>query len=139
MKAPTYIPRLRRLKEFAAICKPTHTRMHAQRLCVWVRRIVAASPIEVVQLSFEDSELRGELLRDGYEYSVTVFLDPSMSFDSIVHHLSSRHSRTFRSLHVENGLLTIKTLRQFLEECGLLEKVSISVDRSALVSFFLLP
>ena len=138
MKNPTYLPHMRNLKQFTAICLPTDRKMQVDRLCIWIRRIIAASPIETLRILTEgdDSEnqiCHGELFSHLLKLTSDTYSGPSIAFDAIIYHLLRRHSKTLRSLHMKNGLVKMKTLRKLLEACSLLEDLCISVDKSAVV------
>lgn len=89
-------------------------------MCKWIRRIICASSLEDLEIVCDDA---GEF-----------FGGPHICYDGLVDHITSRHSRTLRTLHMQDAYLSFHAFRCLLENCEYLGEIACSVRAKTFVS-----
>ena len=138
MKSPTNKPGLRRLKSFTADYRgPFTTCTEVATFCTWVRRIVAASPIQALRIVAEGEELSDDA-DDTNEFTnvPSDYVQNSYpAFDSLIEHLTKKHAATLQHLQTGSAFVSLGALQNLLERCQLLETLHVSAGKTALVGF----
>ncbi|KAI8992763.1 hypothetical protein BD414DRAFT_482144 [Trametes punicea] len=112
---PSIPPRLPLLRHLTVRYSNITARDHANRLCRWVRRVVAKSPLESLRLVCEN-EVHG----------------PAVSFDPLVEHLSLKHAAELRLLHMRDCFVGRRMFMNLCRTCTHLEELDLSISRETL-------
>lgn len=118
MKQPPNQPRLTSLRSFTAIYYQIDTTTEVTHFSKWVRRAIAGSP--------HLEELH--LVHGGANQP-----DP-VAYDGLVDSVIKKHWATLRILDLGAAVVSIRKLKEMLSGCLQLEEISITVDKSVLVS-----
>ncbi|KAK1216733.1 hypothetical protein PQX77_020620 [Marasmius sp. AFHP31] len=96
------------------------------KLCRWVHRIVAGSPLVEDLLLIDDN---GE--------SIHSFTQPSVvaSFDLLVPYLATKRMNRLRRLQLPNGYLGRASLESVCSTCSHLEDLSVATSKASLMGF----
>ncbi|KAJ3521103.1 hypothetical protein NMY22_g12451 [Coprinellus aureogranulatus] len=141
MKPPTHKPGLGRLKTFIADYGGSLTTCkEVSRFCVWIRRTVAASPLQSLHIIAEGDEISSDVGdMDGFLYGTSDDARSSSSaypaFDSLVEHLTRKHANTLKHLHMRSAFVSLLALQNLLERCLILESLVVSAGATALDVF----
>ncbi|KAI0351224.1 hypothetical protein OH77DRAFT_1487729 [Trametes cingulata] len=112
---PSFDPRLPRLRHLTVHYSNVMTKDHTDRLCRWVRRVIAKSPLELLRLVCENEV-------DG----------PAVSFDPLVEHLCMKHHEKLRVLHMPDCFVGRRLLGVLCGTCKALEELALGISRDAL-------
>ncbi|KAI0364045.1 hypothetical protein BV20DRAFT_1039616 [Pilatotrama ljubarskyi] len=115
---PSFDPRLPRLRHLTVHYSNVMTKDHTNRLCRWVRRVIAKAPLEALRLVCEN-EVNG----------------PAVSFDPLVQHLSLKHADKLRVLHMPDCFVGKRMLVTLCRSCKALEELALGISRDALDDF----
>lgn len=140
MKEPTHKPGLRKLKSFTADygggATSFNTCVEVSRFCRWVRRTIAASPIQSLRIIAGDEEqVHGgdDLGIEGGESAPSYYVLPANpAFDSLVEHLVRKHASTLQHLHIRSAFVSLTAIRSLFTHCRALESVHMSVGNTAM-------
>ncbi|KAJ3522228.1 hypothetical protein NMY22_g11980 [Coprinellus aureogranulatus] len=141
MKPPTHKPGLGRLKTFIADYGGSLTTCkEVSRFCVWIRRTVAASPLQSLHIIAEGDETSSDVGDiDGFSNGPSDDARSSSSaypaFDSLVEHLTRKHANTLKHLHMRSAFVSLQALQNLLERCLILENLNASAGATALDVF----
>ena len=127
MKAPATKPGLPKLKSFTADYAGSSftTCSEVARFCKWIRRTIAASPIQTLRIVAEGV---GDDDRDHY-------VSPAYpAFDNLIDHLSKKHATTLRHLDIKTAFVSLDAFKQLLESCDRLESFHLTAGKNAIVS-----
>lgn len=119
LRAPKTSLKLSSLRSFAVQYSSMHTRIQAQTLCKWIRRVISSSPLQKLRLICDDE-------------SEPAFAFPS--FSSLVDHLVQKHASTLRTLDMPTAFIDLLALAKLFSSCVLLEEVMLSSRESCFVS-----
>ncbi|KAI9061905.1 hypothetical protein FKP32DRAFT_1575048 [Trametes sanguinea] len=111
-------PRLPCLRHLTIRYSSITTKDYADRICRWVRRVIAQSPIQTLRLQCENH----------------VF-GPAVSFDPLVEHLSIKHAARLRVLDMSDCFVGKRMLHMLCRTCTHLEELSLSISTDALDDF----
>ncbi|KNZ77318.1 hypothetical protein J132_05746 [Termitomyces sp. J132] len=117
LRTPKTIPKLMRLKYFAADYLPAFDKREVVALCRWVKWVISSSPIEHVCL------IRGDQDPD------TIHIP----FDSLIDHLATKHASTLRILDFKEAYVSVKGMKSLLHRCNHLEEVYVAARIHVLV------
>ncbi|OSD03857.1 hypothetical protein PYCCODRAFT_1365235 [Trametes coccinea BRFM310] len=115
---PSIAPRLPRLRHLTVRYSSITTKDYADRLCRWVRRVVAQSPLQTLRLRCENH-----------------VCGPAVSFDPLIEHLSTKHSAELRVLDMSDCFVGKRMLQTLCRACIYLEEMALSVSTEALDVF----
>ncbi|TFK29095.1 hypothetical protein FA15DRAFT_664410 [Coprinopsis marcescibilis] len=126
IKAPVRKPRLPKLWSFTVMRSRylLDDTDHARHISAWIRRIISASPLEVLNIVTEGNDDDGVIRRC------------CSAYDGLVDHLIAKHSSKLRRLEMKHCLVTTDTFRKLLTSCQLLENFYLAVDRVLLAHTF---
>lgn len=120
--SPPRCPPSPKLRTFIAKYSPTSFREEVNRLCQWIKCIIATSPIETLRLICGN--------RAGLVYV------PNVSFDGLVSHIVTRHATTIRILDLRNAFVGIKAFKDVLSACrDCIEELYIYITSASLSVF----
>lgn len=118
MKKPANQPRLTSLRSFTATYYQIDTTMEVTDFSKWIRCAVAGSPhLEELHLVHES---------DNQSYPVV--------YDGLVDSVIKKHWATLHVLDLGAAVVSIRKLKEILSSCLQLEEISMTVDKSVLVS-----
>ncbi|KAF5366725.1 hypothetical protein D9758_006577 [Tetrapyrgos nigripes] len=119
-RSPITAPTLPRLRSFAVTLKehPTSPQM-LESLSKWIRKFVSSSSIE--QLLIREERW---------------FLDHKvLNFDSLVYHLTAKHSSTLRVLNMQHMFISVKAQKALFAKCKELEVLCYTSGKTSLSQF----
>ncbi len=117
MRQPSVQPILRSLRFLTIHYLNISTRLEADYLGKWIRRLSARSPIE----SFS-------LIPGRRDYG------PQISLDGLADHISLNHAQTLRTLILERAFIGLHALAQLCARCILLEELAVGTSAHILAS-----
>jgi hypothetical protein len=105
--------------------------------CAWVRRTVAASPIQVLRIVAEGEELSDDAddMNEFTNVPPDYVQNSYPAFDSLIEHLTKKHATTLRHLQIGSAFVSVVALQNLLERCLVLETLQVSAGNTALVGF----
>jgi hypothetical protein len=122
LRSPSKIPALSNLRSFTVRYQRIQRGRDATRLCVWIRRAIARSPLAHLRLLCEPTA-DGSPARSG----------ANVNFDGLVTHLASKHSQTLRSLDMSPAFIGSDVFQLLCVRCVTLDELSVSVGVRSLV------
>lgn len=114
---PSINPRLAHLRHLTVRYSSVSTTDETNRLCRWVRRVIANAPLETLRLICENET-------DGV----------AVSFHPLVEHLSAKHATRLRILDMPGCYVPKDALSKLCRTCTALEEVALSISTDTLVS-----
>ncbi|KAF8626651.1 hypothetical protein AX15_004743 [Amanita polypyramis BW_CC] len=122
LKEPTIRLSLPRLRKFTALHARTQDKREVMSLCKWMRKIVSSSPIEDLRIICDhdvDEPNSGA----------------NISLDSIIDHLSKKHTKTLRFLHLRSSYVGVTGLEALFSSCLQLEQFHVAAGKEGLPIF----
>lgn len=116
---PSINPRLTNLRHLTVRYSSVSTTDETNRLCRWVRRVIAKAPLETLRLICENE-------RDGV----------AVSFHPLIEHLSLKHAPRLRVLDMPGCYAPKNALSKLCRDCTVLEEVALGISRDTLVSSY---
>ncbi|EIW56873.1 uncharacterized protein TRAVEDRAFT_127248 [Trametes versicolor FP-101664 SS1] len=115
---PSINPRLAHLRHLTVRYSSVSTTDETNRLCRWVRRVIANAPLETLRLICENET-------DGV----------AVSFHPLVEHLSAKHATRLRILDMPGCYVPKDALSKLCRTCTALEEVALSISTDTLIDF----
>ncbi|OJT11096.1 hypothetical protein TRAPUB_12380 [Trametes pubescens] len=115
---PSINPRLTHLRHLTVRYSSVSTTDETNRLCRWVRRVIAKAPLETLRLICENET-------DGV----------AVSFHPLFEHLSLKHAARLRVLDMPGCYVSKDMLKKLCNTCTALEEVALSISKDTLDEF----
>ncbi|TFK37578.1 hypothetical protein BDQ12DRAFT_736111 [Crucibulum laeve] len=124
MKAPPRQPPLPNLRTLTVNSRRLLSKFEVNAICKWIRRAITWSPIE---------ELR--VIQDEDDDDLFRVTGAHPSWESLIDHLTSRHTQTLRVLDLRLAFIKAETLKSLLAKCTALEELYLCAGKDSLGIF----